>query len=719
MNKIAIKMIIFLGIFLYAKSVNYISYFNKITDDCIARIFITNDLLNFSSNPNKDVNENDIDINIFHFIGNGLTCITEKSKDSFLETYFVYQYGTYLNLQVQDTYFVNSYFCFELNFNEYKITSEIEHRDLIRCYDCIGDGNNDYRMQTNCYHNYFYPDNIENKFEYFHYTFRVESLEKIKLQNFAVNEEFYSFNTQQNFYYYFHVNHIPDEIDLINFNTSTNFYMTGKPELVVDYFNYYFKLNFINNNGFTGYLKALQKDNNNEKDIYYNTNSNEFRISDKNGLIYVFSNSDKDNKNDIDIDIKVVAYNCIDCEVSHSKKVSKEGIFYFKIIFYDCFERVYSIIEENNIDIYECSQFRKDNIDSNLNEIVNSLSITKDKNYIVKGQDYSVSITPVDYKMTDIKTMPEIFIPAYANFQECEIILGDYYNIPDNNEIGLFRINFDSSNDDRETVLYRAYWNKNNLDLSLCIMPTTIVTSLPETTIITTLPETTIITTLAQTTITTTLPASTIISTMPQTTVITSTPLTTINIGHCLDKDKYITYDETKDIYFHICPKYLMNEINDNINEIIDKIDINKNYKIQGKDYIAQVSPIDYLNPDLTTEIFAPLTYVNFTECEIILRAKNKIDSPRKLTLIEIQTNNTVDGMLVNEIDYKVYDDKKNMLDLSLCKDQLIKIYGTVKEDSTEKLDLINAFKTKGIDILNISDPFFNDVYLIQMETLI
>ena len=448
--------------------------------------------------------------------------------------------------------------------------------------------------------------------------------------------------------------------------------------------------------------------------------------------------------------------------------------------------------------------------------------------------------------MTDIKTITELFIPKYANFQECEIILRDHYNIPDNNEIGFFRINLDSSNDDRETVLYRAYWNKNNLDLSLCIIPTTIVTTLPETTIITTLPETTIITTMIQTTIATTLPASTIITSMPLTTIITSTPLTTIvttlpesttittmpqttiistfaeskiittipeatqitsipettiitliitmplttvittmpltkvfstmlettiitttqestvittipytktittipkikttefsvetalleikttqpliettlpmiktttpliteYIGHCLDKDKYIFYDKTKDIYFHICPSYSINEINENINEIIDKIDVNKNYKIQGQDYIAQVSPIDYLNPKLKTEIFAPLTYVNFTECEIILRAHNNIYSPRKLTLIEIQTNNTIDDILVNEIDYKVYNDEKKILNLSLCREQQIKIYGTVKENLTEKLDLINVFKAKGIDILNLSDPFFND----------
>ena len=190
----------------------------------------------------------------------------------------------------------------------------------------------------------------------------------------------------------------------------------------------------------------------------------------------------------------------------------------------------------------------------------------------------------------------------------------------------------------------------------------------------------------------------------------TTNPLITQKIIHCLDEDQFISYDYKNKIYFHICPTYNTEEILENINEIVNKIDIDKNYKIQGQNYIAQVSPINYLDPNKNNAIFAPLTYVNFTECEKILRIIYQINPPRKITFIEIQTNNTVNDILVNEIDYQAYDDEKNFLNLSLCNTKTIKVHCTIKEELLDEIDLVNAFKAKGIDILDINDPFFNDI---------
>ena len=111
-NKLLILIIIFLKIILYSNSVNYLSYYNRLTDDCICRIFITNYLLDFSNNSNKDVNETFIDSNIYHFIGDSSTCIMSTNKDSFLEKYFEYPSNTYLNIQIQDTYFCRFLFLF-------------------------------------------------------------------------------------------------------------------------------------------------------------------------------------------------------------------------------------------------------------------------------------------------------------------------------------------------------------------------------------------------------------------------------------------------------------------------------------------------------------------------------------------------------------------------------------------------------------------------------
>ena len=232
--------------------------------------------------------------------------------------------------------------------------------------------------------------------------------------------------------------------------------------------------------------------------------------------------------------MKVIAYNCIGCSSEYSKKVSKEGYFYFTINIYDCLERVYSHIDENNIDIYECSTFKKENLEDNLNEVINGLDISKEKNYIINGQDYKISITPVDYLISNVKTIEELFYPKYENFTECEKILREFYSIPSNIEIGFFRIDLNTQNEDEDEFLYKAYYNKINLNLSLCIkttIPTTIPSTIP-TTITTSI--LTIIYTTIPTTFTTTIPTknpttipTTIVTTIPTknpTTIITTIP---------------------------------------------------------------------------------------------------------------------------------------------------------------------------------------------------
>ena len=187
--------------------------------------------------------------------------------------------------------------------------------------------------------------------------------------------------------------------------------------------------------------------------------------------------------------------------------------------------------------------------------------------------------------------------------------------------------------------------------------------------------------------------------------------------SNCLDN--YISHDTNKDIYFYICPDYTTNEIEENLIEIVNKIDIDKNYKIQASDYITLITSIDYSDPSskINTEIFFPSTYVNFSECEKILRNNNEILSPRKITFVQIEKNNTIDDVLVNQIEYKVYDDNQKMLNLSLCNNKSIDIHYSLKDNTTDKINLINSFKEKGINILDINDDFFNDVCIPYSES--
>ena len=73
--------------------------------------------------------------------------------------------------------------------------------------------------------------------------------------------------------------------------------------------------------------------------------------------------------------------------------------------------------------------------------------------------------------------------------------------------------------------------------------------------------------------------------------------------------------------------------------------------------------------------------------------------------------------VLVNQIEYKVYDDNQKMLNLSLCNNKSIDIHYSLKDNTTDKINLINSFKEKGINILDINDDFFNDVCIPYSES--
>ena len=65
---------------------------------------------------------------------------------------------------------------------------------------------------------------------------------------------------------------------------------------------------------------------------------------------------------------------------------------------------------------------------------------------------------------------------------------------------------------------------------------------------------------------------------------------------------------------------------------------------------------------------------------------------------------------MVNKVEYQVYDDIKNLLDLSICNDSNIKILHAIKDNSLIDIDSISNFKNLGIDLFNLSDSFFNDI---------
>ena len=242
--------IIFIFLILRVLSINYLSFYKARIDDCLNKLFITPNLIDYSSNKNK----NDFTSEYPAIYSESNNCDYYDQNRYFL-MYYPYEYNNYLNFEFKDTVHFDGFMCITIHFNEYiVITDRPSNEYFWKCYDCYGDNSN-FKKGDNCY-NYFYTnENLNNEYEYFHFTFIVDSFENIKYKEYNVNENFYSFNSPKTINYYYHINHIPDEIDLINFNTTENFCISGKKDLEIEYLNYYFKINYLSDSFYKGKFK--------------------------------------------------------------------------------------------------------------------------------------------------------------------------------------------------------------------------------------------------------------------------------------------------------------------------------------------------------------------------------------------------------------------------------------------------------------------------------
>ena len=240
------------------------------------------------------------------------------------------------------------------------------------------------------------------------------------------------------------------------------------------------------------------------------------------------------------------------------------------------------------------------------------------------------------------------------------------------------------------------------------VIPPTIITTIftfPATTILTTLPQTTIPqTTLPQTTLPqTTLPQTT----LTQTTLnIISSKITLIptNIANIPSKSSIIPFSQNDYEIIQENSKKTKEDIINNIENYIKNYDIHKIYEIFGNDYYIKISPINnkkYKNIS---------TYIEFLSCENKLRDHYDISQNSILTVLQMEINKNNNNSLINQVEYIVYDEFKNILDLSVCSNELIKIYYNINNSSILNISYINYYNNIGIDIFNINDTFFNDI---------
>ena len=168
------------------------------------------------------------------------------------------------------------------------------------------------------------------------------------------------------------------------------------------------------------------------------------------------------------------------------------------------------------------------------------------------------------------------------------------------------------------------------------------------------------------------------------------------------DEIKNITFHLDNDI-FHGEIKLEKEELEDKLNEIMQIIEIGQKYEINGKDYNISITPINDLNTFKST-------YVDFTVCEKILRNKLNISSEEILTILQIEIDKMNENALTNQVEYAIYNEKKEKINLTVCSNVEIKIVYDIKDQSKINKTLASQYSALNIDVFNSKDSFFNDL---------
>ena len=143
-------------------------------------------------------------------------------------------------------------------------------------------------------------------------------------------------------------------------------------------------------------------------------------------------------------------------------------------------------------------------------------------------------------------------------------------------------------------------------------------------------------------------------------------------------------------------------QIRDNRDSIMEFVEPGASYELKGDDYSIRVAPMGERQEGSTS--------INFMECEKKLRDYYNISENSTLSVFQTETTSSNNKSLTNKLQYVVYDENNTLLNLSVCENQQIRINYAIKEHSEFNLTRYAHFEEKGIDILNNSDPFFNDI---------
>ena len=133
---------------------------------------------------------------------------------------------------------------------------------------------------------------------------------------------------------------------------------------------------------------------------------------------------------------------------------------------------------------------------------------------------------------------------------------------------------------------------------------------------------------------------------------------------------------------------------------VVELLDVNST--IKGDDYYLQVYPSDTPITDNS------VSSIDLGECEGKLREVYGISKDESLIIAKMDYVNK--SSIANQVEYQVYDQSGNLLDLTPCKDIPISIEYPINTDMDINLTQASAYSDEGIDVFDKEDSFFNDI---------
>ena len=141
-------------------------------------------------------------------------------------------------------------------------------------------------------------------------------------------------------------------------------------------------------------------------------------------------------------------------------------------------------------------------------------------------------------------------------------------------------------------------------------------------------------------------------------------------------------------------------ELITDLDNLIKDKDPEQSYVINGEDFTMIIKPVNEQIENSTVNI-------DFSSCEKVLKEKYPT---KEFRIAQINIGNKNDKCISDQVEYKIYDENGDEIDLSICDTVDIVIEYKITNLSLINLEQISDFKEQGIDIFNLNSDFFNDI---------